>query len=50
MIGFITSGGINYSISKGFGVGVVRLNYNLPYVLVRKPTSLFYFVAEIYLL
>ena len=47
LIGFITSGGINFKLSKGYGIGVIKSEHDLPYVLVRKPSSPFYFVAEI---
>lgn len=47
MVGFITSGGINFKLSRGYGIGMIKSDYNLPYALIRKPTSPFYFLAQL---
>ena len=45
LVGFITAGGVNFKMSKGYGIGVVKQEYDLPYILARKPTSPLYFLA-----
>lgn len=47
VIGFATSGGFSYARCRGFCNGYVLKEFEeLEYLLVRKPSSPFYFLAE----